>query len=79
MIVKNADALFEQNFAVQEYLQSIQRKFNHALQEFGEVEPCSGHSLPKLKMAETAAGRIVHAQRVFVYKAIFEFGGFCDC
>ena len=21
----------------------------------------------------------VHAQRVFVYKAIFEFGGFCDC
>ena len=27
----------------------------------------------------TSAGRIVHAQRVFVYKAIFEFGGFCDC
>ena len=27
----------------------------------------------------TFAGRIAHAQRVFVYKAIFEFGGFCDC
>ena len=27
----------------------------------------------------TSAGRIVHAQRVFVYKAIFESGGFCDC
>ena len=27
----------------------------------------------------TSAGRTVHAQRVFVYKAIFEFGGFCDC
>ena len=27
----------------------------------------------------TSPERIVHAQRVFVYKAIFEFGGFCDC
>ena len=27
----------------------------------------------------TSAERIVHAQRVFVYKTVFEFGGFCNC
>ena len=27
----------------------------------------------------TSAGRIANVQHVFVYKAILEFGGFCDC
>ena len=59
-LCRRAHALRKENIAVPEKLQRLQRNFNQALQEFGEVETWSRHSFPKLKFSKNLLALVGH-------------------